>query len=126
MKVTTCSNKRVYYTAGKMLTNALSKNEMIRLLGGRMAEQVVFNESYSIDTIFDNSKLFTMAVDKVLESGGEVEQIIRNAENECFSLIEENRSSLDIIASRLENGQITPYVDIVQLVNAEIDWDFEF
>ena len=114
-----------YHKAGTLLIRALTKNRIIRTVGGRMAEELVYDISDNFYSIRDRNQAFTLAVDYVLQNGGEVNRIVESAENACLDILKENRTSLDIIARKLINGRILSDDEVVQIINSQIDWDWE-
>ena len=90
-----------------------------------MAEELVYDISDNFYSIRDRNQAFTLAVDYVLQNGGEVNRIVESAENACLDILKENRTSLDIIARKLINGRILSDDEVVQIINSQIDWDWE-
>jgi len=113
-----CKERSKYYTAGKALMKVLSKNEIINTLSGVTAEKLILGK---VSTYDDSNQAFILAVEQVLQNGGNVHSIVEDARYECARLLEENSFALSVIAEK----QPLSTNEILRISNLGIDLDFE-
>ena len=136
-----------------LLKKSYIEDELVKMLGGRMAEEIVFGE-VSSGAADDLSRATEMARKMVREWGmsdrvgpmawrsheqvflgedmgrgrdysdemanlidSEIEGILRHAETRCRTLITENRSKLDSLASALLEHETIDSEDVKQILN---------
>ena len=136
-----------------LLKKSYVEDELVKMLGGRMAEEIVFGE-VSSGAADDLSRATEMARKMVREWGmsdrvgpmawrsheqvflgedmgrgrdysdemanlidSEIEGILRHAETRCRTLITENRSKLDSLASALLEHETIDSEDVKQILN---------
>ena len=138
-----------------LLKKSYVEDELVKMLGGRMAEEIVFGE-VSSGAADDLSRATEMARKMVREWGmsdrvgpmawrsheqvflgedmgrgrdysdemanlidSEIEEILRHAETRCRTLMTENRSKLDSLASALLEHETIDSEDVKQILNEE-------
>jgi len=138
-----------------LLKKSYVEDELVKMLGGRMAEEIVFGE-VSSGAADDLSRATEMARKMVREWGmsdrvgpmawrsheqvflgedmgrgrdysdemanlidSEIEEILRHAETRCRTLINNNRSKLDSLASALLEHETIDSEDVKQILNEE-------
>jgi len=89
MKTFRAGSRNIHRMAGQNLIKRLSHDQIIQSLGGKMTEKL-FGHAES-----DNTQAFVLAVEHVLQHGGNVQDIVDRAEDTCLKLLVENIELLE-------------------------------
>ena len=89
MKSFRASARILHRMAGQKLIKRLSSDEIVRSLGGKMTEKLLGHHES------DNTHAFILAVEHVLQNGGNVQDIVTQAEDTCLKLLVENITLLE-------------------------------
>jgi hypothetical protein len=88
--------------AGQKLIKRLSSDEIVQSVGGKMTEKL-FGHNQS-----DNIQSFVLAVEQVLQNGGNVQDIVTRAEDTCLKLLVENITLLEEEINLFQSIQTHP------------------
>jgi len=106
--------RSIHHRAGKCLIKVLTTDELVQSFGGKVAEQLLTGyEEY------DHGEAFTLAVDHVLQHGGNIHTLVDKAEDTCWALMERNKEVLNIIVDKMESGADPSENHIIDLLYLE-------
>ena len=103
MKAFRARARIIHRMAGQRLIKTLTHNEIVQSVGGKMTEKLFgYDES-------DNTQAFILAVDHVLQHGGNVQDVVDQAEDTCLKLLVENIELLEKEINLFQSIQNPPH-----------------
>ena len=106
--------RSIHHRAGKRLIKVLTTDELVQSFGGKVAEQLLTGHEE-----YDAGEAFMLAVDKVLQNGGNIHTLVEQAEDTCWDLLERNKEVLHIIVDKMESGSDPSENHIIDLLYLE-------
>jgi len=107
-------SRTIHHRAGRRLIKVLTTDKIVQSFGGKVAEQLLTGHEE-----YDNSISFSLAVDKILQNGGNIHTIVEEAEDVCWALMERNKEVLNIIVDKIEKGEDPSENYIIDLLYLE-------